>query len=60
LPRDVPVTYVVQTRDQSFSPSLQRRMIANLDNPEVVEIDSGRNPMITRPHQLAALLLDRL
>jgi len=57
LPADVPVTYIVQTRDQSFSPELQRRMLANLRQPEVFELDAGRNSMITRPAELAALLL---
>ena len=57
LPADVPVTYIVQTRDQSFAPALQRRMLANLREPEVLEIDAGRNSMITRPGELAALLL---
>jgi pimeloyl-ACP methyl ester carboxylesterase len=57
LPEDVPVTYVVQTRDQSFAPSLQRRMLANLRKPRVVEIDAGRNSMITRPGELATILL---
>ena len=59
LPIDVPVTYIVQTRDQSFAPGLQRRMLANLRDPEVLEIDAGRNSMITRPAELAALLLRR-
>ena len=57
LPTNVPVTYIVQTRDQSFAPGLQRRMLANLQHPEVLEIDAGRNPMITRPAELAELLL---
>ena len=57
LPAGVPVTYIVQTRDQSFAPGLQRRMLAHLRHPEVLEIDAGRNSMITRPHELAELLL---
>jgi len=57
LPMNVPVTYILQTRDQSFAPDLQRRMIANLHDPEVFSIDAGRNSMITRPSELAALLL---
>jgi pimeloyl-ACP methyl ester carboxylesterase len=57
LPANVPVTYVVQTRDQSFAPELQRRMLENLHDPEIVEIDSGRNSMITQPAELANLLL---
>jgi pimeloyl-ACP methyl ester carboxylesterase len=59
LPANVPVTYIVQTLDQSFAPDLQRRMLANLPNPEVLEIDAGRNAMITRPVELAELLLRR-
>jgi pimeloyl-ACP methyl ester carboxylesterase len=57
LPPHVPVTYVVQTRDQSFAPALQRRMLSNLHAPHVVEIDAGRNSMITRPAEIADLLL---
>ena len=57
LPAAVPVTYIVQTRDESFAPELQRRMLANLQDPEVLEIDAGRNSMISRPAQLADLLL---
>ncbi|HUP71973.1 MAG TPA: alpha/beta fold hydrolase [Acidimicrobiales bacterium] len=57
LPADVPVTYIVQTLDQSFSPDLQRRMLAKLRTPEVLEIDAGRNSMITQPDRLAELLL---
>jgi hypothetical protein len=53
----VPVTYIVQTLDQSFSPDLQRRMLAHLRAPEVLEIEAGRNSMITRPEELADLLL---
>jgi pimeloyl-ACP methyl ester carboxylesterase len=57
LPPSVPVTYIVQTLDQSFAPDLQRRMLAHLRHPEVLEIEAGRNSMITRPGQLAELLL---
>jgi pimeloyl-ACP methyl ester carboxylesterase len=57
LPKDVPVTYIVQTLDQSFAPALQRRMITNLDEPAVIEIEAGRNSMITCPTELAAILL---
>lgn len=57
LPANVPVSYIVQTHDQSFAPDLQRRMVENLHDPEVLEIDAGRNSMITRPADLAELLL---
>lgn len=57
LPTEVPVAYIVQTRDQSFAPVLQRRMLENLHDPEILEIDAGRNSMITRPGELAELLL---
>ncbi|MEO8696941.1 MAG: alpha/beta fold hydrolase [Acidimicrobiales bacterium] len=57
LPPNVRVSYIVQTHDQSFAPELQRRMIANLHSPQVFEIDAGRNSMITRPAELAALLV---
>ena len=59
LPANVPVTYIVQTRDQSFAPELQYRMLANLHDPEIVEIEAGRNSMITRPAELAEVLLQR-
>jgi pimeloyl-ACP methyl ester carboxylesterase len=57
LPATVPVTYIVQTGDQSFAPDLQRRMLGNIHDPDIVEIDAGRNSMITRPAELAELLL---
>lgn len=59
IPTHVPVTYVIQTRDHSLPVDMQRRMIANLPHPpeEVIELDSGRNPMIGRPQETARLLL---
>lgn len=59
IPPEVPITYVVQTRDRSVPPDVQRRVIANLPRPpeEIVELDSGRNPMILKPRETAAILL---
>jgi pimeloyl-ACP methyl ester carboxylesterase len=57
LPKDMPVTYIVQALDRSLSPAFQRRLLRNLRDPEVLEIAGGRNSMWTRPKELAALLL---
>jgi pimeloyl-ACP methyl ester carboxylesterase len=52
--REHPSTYIVCTRDQLFSPALQRRMAANATT--VVEIESGHMPTITQPARLAEII----
>jgi len=49
--REHPTTYVLTTRDLVFSSDLQRRMAAGAT--EVVEVDSGHMPLLSRPAELA-------
>ncbi|MEW6477554.1 MAG: alpha/beta fold hydrolase [Actinomycetota bacterium] len=50
-------TYVCLSRDRALPPRRQRRQIANLGVPcDVVSLDSGHDPFLSRPAELAALL----
>lgn len=53
---DVPVTYVKNLRDRPVPPELQDTMAARLRWADVVELDSGHIPAVTRPEVFAALL----
>jgi pimeloyl-ACP methyl ester carboxylesterase len=57
FPRTIPITYIVLTKDQALLPEVQREVLRNLDNPEVVELDSGHDAMISCPKELAGMLL---
>lgn len=52
--KEHPSTYVLTTQDRVFSPALQRRMAANAT--EVVEVDAGHIPLLSRPAELAAAI----
>ncbi len=61
LPAAIPRSWVLTRRDRSLPPRQQRRFIANLGGvEEVVELDTCHNAMISRPDELAAILLARL
>jgi len=48
-------------RDRSLPPRQQRRFIENLSGvDEVIELDTCHNAMISKPDELAAILLARL
>ena len=49
--KEHPSTYVLTRQDALFSPELQRRMAANAG--EVVEVDAGHTPLLSRPAELA-------
>ena len=49
--KEHPSTYVVTTNDLVFSPALQRQMAASATN--VVEVDAGHIPLLSRPAELA-------
>jgi pimeloyl-ACP methyl ester carboxylesterase len=53
----VPSTYVVCTRDNAISPRTQRYMAARAG--QVVEWDTDHSPFLTRPGEVANLLLSR-
>ena len=57
----LPKTYVRLSRDQVLPPDMQTEMIANLEaspggEVAVVEIDSGRDAMVSHPRELAAVV----
>ncbi len=52
--QSIPSTYVVCTADRAVLPSHQRFMAGRAD--EVIELDAGHSPFLSRPAQLAALL----
>lgn len=53
---EVPTTVVVCADDRVVSPARQRERAAELPGAEVVELDGGHFPMLTRPAELAAVL----
>jgi len=57
LPADIPRTYIVLTEDRTLQPTKQRRMLRHLGKPEVVELAAGHNAMLTKPQELAEILL---
>ena len=54
---DVPTTYLVCTGDRGTPASAQREFARRAD--EVVELDAGHHPFLSRPQAVADLLLDR-
>jgi pimeloyl-ACP methyl ester carboxylesterase len=56
LPASMPTVYVKLASDKGFSPAMQERMIAQLHEPSVEEIDGGHLPMLGHPDELAAIL----
>jgi hypothetical protein len=53
--KSVPSTYIVCAKDNAISPVTQRFMAARAS--EVVEWDTDHSPFLTRPGELADLLL---
>jgi pimeloyl-ACP methyl ester carboxylesterase len=55
--RDIPVTYIKNLQDRPVPVALQDEMIARLPNRvDVVELDCGHIPAITRPEVFAKIL----
>lgn len=54
----VPAAYVRTLEDGTLSPQLQTRMIERAGLERVQDIDSGHVPYLTRPEELARLLVD--
>lgn len=55
----IPRTYVLCTADRIIPPGLQRRMIRDRELTDVVELDSGHHPQLSRIDELAHLLHQR-
>lgn len=55
----VPVTYVVAREDRTLSPDYCRRIARERLGVDPVEIDGGHSPFLSRPAELADLLLAR-
>ena len=55
--REVPSTYVVCTRDRAIDPATQRTMARHAGT--VLEWDADHSPFLTRPSEIAALIVDR-
>lgn len=53
----VPTTYVLCLDDAVLPPSWQERYAALLGARRIVRIDAGHQPMVTRPHALAEIVL---
>jgi pimeloyl-ACP methyl ester carboxylesterase len=53
----VPTRCVIGRRDRLFAPDFQRRVIADRLGLTPDEIDTGHLPALSRPDDLAALLL---
>lgn len=61
LPREIPRTWVLPTRDRSLTPKQQRGFIENLGGvQDVVEIDTCHDVMVSEPAGLAAVLVSRV
>ncbi len=54
---DVPVTYLLNTRDRPIPSATQEEMVTHLPRPpKVVRIDGGHIPAVTQPENFAALV----
>jgi pimeloyl-ACP methyl ester carboxylesterase len=61
LPASIPRSWVLTRRDRSLPPRQQRRFIENLGGvDDVIQLDTCHNAMISKPDELAAILLARL
>jgi pimeloyl-ACP methyl ester carboxylesterase len=56
---EIPRTYVLCTADRIVPPALQRRMIRDRQLTDVVELDSGHHPQLSRIDELAQILHQR-
>ena len=52
----IPRTYVVCTRDRIVPPPLQRRLVRDRKVTDVVEMDAGHHPQLSRIDELASVL----
>lgn len=57
LPADLPTTYVLLERDEALPPAFQREQARNAGAQEIVPFDAGHSAFVSRPRELANLLL---
>ena len=55
----LPLTYVICSRDRIVPPGLQRRMVHDREVTDVVELDAGHHPQLSRIDELARVLHER-
>ena len=55
---DVPSTYIVCADDRAVDPDTQRRLARDVLGVEPIEVPGGHSPFLTRPAELAALLVE--
>jgi pimeloyl-ACP methyl ester carboxylesterase len=55
----IPRTYVICTRDRIVPPALQRRLVTDREVTDVVEMDAGHHPQLSRIDELACVLHQR-
>ena len=57
LPASLKFSYVLLGQDRTLIPEFQRQMCRNLAIEDVVELDAGHSAMVSRPRELAEILL---
>lgn len=59
--RNVPrPSYIRLTSDRSVPPKLQDRMVANLRNSKVLDLDAGHMAMLSKPDGLGELIMQAI
>jgi pimeloyl-ACP methyl ester carboxylesterase len=56
---EIPSTYVICTKDRIVPPPLQRRLVRDRQVTDVVELDAGHHPQLSRIDELAGVLHQR-
>lgn len=57
LPPGLPTTYVLLERDEALPPEFQHQQARNAGAGEIVSLDAGHSAFVSRPRELAELLL---
>jgi hypothetical protein len=57
LPAGLPTTYVLLEQDEALPPAFQREQARNAGVREIVPFDAGHSAFVSRPRELATLLL---
>jgi pimeloyl-ACP methyl ester carboxylesterase len=53
---DVQTRYIQTGTDKSITPDQQAKMVTTLGTDDVVTLDTGHLPMLSRPDELASVL----